>query len=53
VVVCVAEHVVRLELAPLHLFQVETPYDRHAGDVVEMSCSSLPREEVVGEIFKQ
>ena len=52
-VVCVSEHVVRLELAPLHLLQVETPYDRHVGDVVEMSCSSVPREEIVGGIFKQ
>ena len=47
VVVCVSEHVVRLELGPLHLLQVETPYDCHVGDVVEMSCSSVPREEVV------
>lgn len=36
VVVFVAEHVARLELAPLHLLQVETPYYRHVG-----GCSNV------------
>ena len=39
-VVCVSEHVVRFELAPLHFLQVEAPYDCHVGDMVEVLCSS-------------
>jgi hypothetical protein len=34
VIVPVAEHVAALELAPLHVFQIEAPYHCHVGDVV-------------------